>query len=84
MFVIEFKVGEQKYYRSDIEQVWDYALDLKNFHEPSHKALTVPILIATEAKNSFLEIEIPDKRLQGTFDKSKTRYGNSYTRRKFR
>lgn len=56
VFVIEFKVGEHKYYRSNLEQVWDYALDLKNFHEPSHKALLVPILIATEAKQSFLEI----------------------------
>lgn len=56
VFVIEFKVGEHKYYRSNLEQVWDYALDLKNFHEPSHKALLVPILVATEAKHSFLEI----------------------------
>jgi DUF2075 family protein len=56
VFVIEFKVGEHKYYRSNLEQVWDYALDLKNFHEPSHKALLVPILVATEAKESFLEI----------------------------
>lgn len=56
VFVIEFKVGEHKYYRSNLEQVWDYALDLKNFHEPSHKALLVPILVATEAKQSFLEI----------------------------
>ncbi len=56
IFVIEFKVGENKYLRYDIDQVWDYALDLKNFHEPSHKAVLVPILVATEAKNSFLEI----------------------------
>lgn len=56
VFVIEFKVGEYKYHRSDIEQVWDYALDLKNFHEPSHKALLAPILVATEAKQSIIEI----------------------------
>ena len=56
VLVIEFKVGEHEYYRSDLEQVWDYALDLKNFHEPSHKALLVPILVATEANNSFVEI----------------------------
>lgn len=58
VFVIEFKVGEQNYYRSNIEQVWDYALDLKNFHEPSHKALIAPILVATEAEQSFLEISM--------------------------
>lgn len=56
VFVIEFKVGEHKYYRFNIEQVWDYALDLKNFHEPSHKAILVPILVATEAKESFIKI----------------------------
>lgn len=56
IFVVEFKVGESKYLSYDVDQVWDYALDLKNFHEPSHDAVLVPILIATEAKNSFLEI----------------------------
>lgn len=56
IFVVEFKVGESKYLSYDIDQVWDYALDLKNFHEPSHAAVLVPILIATEANNSFLEI----------------------------
>jgi len=56
IFVVEFKVGESKYLSYDVDQVWDYALDLKNFHEPSHQAVLVPILVATEAKNSFLEI----------------------------
>lgn len=56
VFVIEFKVGEQEYLRYYIEQVWDYALDLKNFHEPSHKTVLAPILVATEAKQSFIEI----------------------------
>src|SRR5690606_23255805 len=32
-----------------IEQVWDYALDLKNFHAASHAAIVVPILVATES-----------------------------------
>jgi len=56
IFVVEFKVGESKYLSYDVDQVWDYALDLKNFHEPSHQAVLVPILVATEAKDSFLEI----------------------------
>lgn len=56
VFVIEFKVGEVEYLNYNIEQVWDYALDLKNFHKPSHKAVIVPILVATEAKQSFIEI----------------------------
>ena len=32
---IEFKVGAKKFERLDIEQAWDYGLDLKNFHAPS-------------------------------------------------
>lgn len=56
VFVIEFKVGQNKYYSSESDQVWDYALDLKNFHKPSHKLALAPILVATDAKKSFLEI----------------------------
>ena len=46
---IEFKVGERDFKRADIEQAWDYALDLKNFHEASHTADLYPLLVATEA-----------------------------------
>src|SRR5213080_4450550 len=49
IFAIEFKVGEKTFDRSAIDQVWDYGLDLKNFHKASHDASIVPILIATEA-----------------------------------
>lgn len=54
VFVIEFKVGESGFDRSSIDQVWDYALDLKNFHEASHRLSIIPILIATKAKRSAL------------------------------
>ncbi len=56
VFVIEFKVGENNFHQYQIEQVWDYALDLKNFHKPSHKIVLAPVLIATESKNSIIEI----------------------------
>lgn len=52
VFVIEFKVGESEVRVSDFNQAWDYALDLKNFHEASHTARIVPILVATEAADS--------------------------------
>jgi hypothetical protein len=48
VFVIEFKVGGTVFERAAVEQVWDYALDLKNFHKASHSVSIVPILIATE------------------------------------
>ncbi|MBI4860183.1 MAG: DUF2075 domain-containing protein [Candidatus Riflebacteria bacterium] len=49
IFVLEFKVGERFFPAHAIDQVWDYALDLKNFHETSHEVPVAPILIATEA-----------------------------------
>jgi DUF2075 family protein len=49
VFVIEFKVGAEEYYIHHLDQVWDYALDLKNFHATSHSIPMVPILVATEA-----------------------------------
>lgn len=49
LFVLEFKVGESSYTSTGFNQVWDYALDLKNFHEPSHGLPVVPLLIATQA-----------------------------------
>lgn len=55
VFIIEFKVGEKEYLSSNLDQVWDYALDLKNFHKPSHDALLVPILVATEAKSENIQ-----------------------------
>ncbi len=46
---IEFKVGAKTFERPDYDQAWDYGLDLKNFHAPSHAAAIFPILCATEA-----------------------------------
>jgi hypothetical protein len=64
IFAVEFKVGEDKFDRAAIEQVWDYALDLKNFHQASHDAWIAPILVASEADNEpvpdRLEVD-PDK-----------------------
>jgi hypothetical protein len=50
--VLEFKIGASTFTRQDLEQVWDYALDLKNFHETSHDQTIVPILVATRATST--------------------------------
>jgi len=50
IFVLEFKIGEKEFLSYAIDQVWDYALDLKNFHESSQAPLIAPVLIATKAK----------------------------------
>ncbi|MEP6590273.1 MAG: DUF2075 domain-containing protein [Gemmatimonadota bacterium] len=52
IFPIEFKVGERQYSRDDVNQAWDYGLDLKNFHRASHDAPILPILVATGARKS--------------------------------
>ena len=49
VLLLEFKAFNEQYTKADIAQVWDYALDLKNFHEQSHNRPIVPILVATEA-----------------------------------
>ena len=59
IFVLEFKVGESAFHREAINQVWDYALDLKNFHRASHRAPIVPILISTLAQKGSSELSQP-------------------------
>ena len=49
IFVIEFKIGAREHSPSALEQVEDYSLDLKNFHEGTHTLPVVPILISSEA-----------------------------------
>jgi len=49
VFIIEFKVGAATYGAADIDQVMDYALDLRNFHEGSHNVTLVPLLVSTKA-----------------------------------
>ena len=53
VFVLEFKIGEKEFLSYAIDQVWDYALDLKNFHEASHEHFIAPVLIATKAKSTI-------------------------------
>ncbi len=62
IFVLEFKVGSEQFDHQAIEQVEDYALDLKNFHEGSHALSIVPILIATRARAS------PDAQMELALD----------------
>lgn len=57
IFIIEFKVGDNKYEKSSIDQVLDYSLDLKNFHEGSHNQKIIPILISTHAKEKENKIQ---------------------------
>ena len=51
IFCLEFKVGQKDALQADVEQVLDYALDLKNFHLLSQDRTIVPILVPTDYKN---------------------------------
>ena len=75
VFVVEFKVGEDHYHNYNIEQVWDYALDLKNFHRPSHDALVVPVLVATEAKHEYEIISTSHHNDNLTYPIKTNKYG---------
>ncbi|MAM29803.1 MAG: hypothetical protein CMC13_12335 [Flavobacteriaceae bacterium] len=56
VFVVEFKIGGLSYDRHAIEQVIDYTIDLKNFHEGSHRTKLIPILVSTKAKEFYESI----------------------------
>ena len=60
IYVLEFKVGEREYPKHAIEQVWDYALDLKYFHKASQTRKIVPILVCTHAENANSKLKQDD------------------------
>ncbi len=65
IFCLEFKAGESQILEADIDQVLDYALDLKNFHKYSQDSLIVPILVATEydKSSSLIQSSVYDDRV---------------------
>lgn len=64
IFILEFKVGDEAPTTSAIDQVCDYALDLKNFHETSHDLPLAPILIATESESTAVTPNVTTYRDQ--------------------
>lgn len=58
VFVLEYKTSEQKFQRDAILQVWDYALDLKNFQEGSLNRILIPILVAPKEKDSHCKLDL--------------------------
>ncbi len=62
IFVIEYKVGDDRYSSHAIDQVMDYALDLKNFHKSTHPHFVAPVLIATNAPGMPIEVSVTPHR----------------------
>ncbi len=61
VFLLEFKCGDKRYRQSAYDQVYDYALDLRNFHKESHNKLLVPIMISTQAPRYQNTLTVRDR-----------------------
>jgi hypothetical protein len=58
VLAIEFKIDAQVFLRADVDQAFDYAADLKYFHETSHGLSVVPILVATQAASVPVRLDV--------------------------
>ena len=64
VFLLEFKCGDTEYRMSTYNQVYDYALDLRNFQKESHNKLLVPIIVSTKAEALPFDIQERDRILE--------------------
>lgn len=58
VFVLEYKTAEQKFSHEASTQVWDYALDLKNFQRGCFNRTVVPILVVPTEKNKHCILDL--------------------------
>ena len=58
VLVMEFKTSEQEFTRASEVQVWDYALDLKNFQQGSRNRVLIPILVAPKERNKNCKFDL--------------------------
>jgi hypothetical protein len=65
VFVIEFKTTRAD--SSAYWQVWDYALDLVDFHEPSHHLVVIPVVVAKETASWQSPIESDGRVIRPRF-----------------
>jgi hypothetical protein len=61
VFLLEFKCGDKEYRDSTYDQVYDYALDLRNFQKESHDKLLVPIMVPTRAPRYQNTLTVHDR-----------------------
>lgn len=75
IFLLEFKVGDSEYRKSTAEQVMDYALDLKYFHELSADRYIIPISIPTEAPSVCNEVSFMEDKISNVLKCMKDNIG---------
>jgi hypothetical protein len=67
IFIIEFKNHEKIYKPSDISQLEDYCLDIRDFHFESKNKIIVPILLCTDAPSIVNKFEKSDDFVQKNY-----------------
>lgn len=75
IFLLEFKVGDSEYKKSTADQVMDYALDLKYFHELSKDRYIIPISIPTEAAPAYNEVSFMEDKISNVLKCTKNNIG---------
>ena len=75
IFLLEFKVGDSEYRKSTADQVMDYALDLKYFHELSADRYIIPISIPTEAPSVCNEVSFMEDKISNVLKCTKYNIG---------
>lgn len=64
VFLLEFKCGDDEYRQTTYDQVYDYALDLRNFQKESHDKLLVPMMISTRAPRYKNTLTVRDRIIE--------------------
>lgn len=58
VFILEYKTAGSKFTHDARTQVWDYAIDLKNFQEASLERIIIPVLVAPSEKNKNCDFNL--------------------------
>lgn len=77
IFLLEYKVGDKEYKKSTEDQVMDYALDLKYFHEASNERYIVPISVPTEAPSLENHLRVMEDKICEVLCCSKNSIGST-------
>lgn len=77
VFLLEFKVGSTEYKKAADDQVLDYALDLKYFHEMSRERVIIPINVSTEAPVVGYSLTLMEDNISDVIPCNKTTIGKT-------
>lgn len=58
IFVLEFKTANSQFSRQALNQVWDYAIDLKNFQLKTLERTLIPVVIAPQERSRNCQVDL--------------------------